>query len=98
MIYVRRSPNGLNAEPRDVMSFHGRDYREFSVHHDYRSHLPDVITITISNNVREYGVIQFRGVDCSHLINGILDEVNTRTLKQIMLGITDRLEERAKRP
>lgn len=84
--------------PQKHIAFHGRDNRDFHIYSHYRTMLPEHITISISNNVREYGWIQFRGSDCNRLINGILDSASTFVLKQIQLGIQDRLEEREKRP
>ena len=92
MIDVTYLPHGFGKLPKQEMSFHGRDHRAFYVHHHWRSLLPDEIRITISNNAYEYGMVQFRGVDCHNLINGILDNVNQATLHAIMLGIKDRME------
>lgn len=88
----------IDGLPEKHIHFHGRDHRDFHIYPNYRTMFPEHITISISNNVREYGWIQFRGPDCNRLINGILDSASTFVLKQIQLGIQERLDEREKRP
>jgi|DEB0MinimDraft_6_1074348.scaffolds.fasta_scaffold11577_4 hypothetical protein len=75
------------------ISFHGRENRAYSLERQYSDYLPDVFTIDISNNVAPTGWIEFRGTDCTKLINGILDSADRYTLKAIISGAQDRLEQ-----
>lgn len=90
MIEIISCDPNLIAKKR--ISFHGRENRDYSLEKQYSFHLPDAFTINISNNVVPTGWIQFRGTDCTKLINGILDSADRYTLEQIILGAQDRLK------
>lgn len=90
MIEITTCDPNLIADKR--ISFHGRGNRNYSLDKQYSDFLPDVFTIDISNNAVPTGWIEFRGTDCTKLINGILDSADRHTLMAIILGAQDRLE------
>ena len=74
------------------IDFHGREGREYSFYRERSAYLPDVFHIKIYKGNGYVGWIEFRGNDCTRLINGILDSADDYTLKQIILGAQDRLK------
>jgi len=82
-----------NDKTHDV-EFHGRDRREYSLTREYSRYLPDKLKIKMYTGLKHTGSIEFRGNDCTNLINGILDNADDYTLKQIILGAQDRLKVR----
>lgn len=84
--------------PTQIIDFHGRERRKYSFSRDRSRYLPDRFNIWIYTGFQHTASIEFRGVDCTDLINGILDSADDMTLKQIILGAQDRLEINAERP